>query len=128
MTRDYATKQPFKKRKPSPPTAYSLQVQDLSFPAWALLSIGFLIGALLMLGYHHWQTTSVPVPQVVASVPEQTPSPAPAPKVEVDRFDFYTLLPNMSVEVPEIEPTKENTQTTNLDSSSAAISRYQQHN
>lgn len=51
---------------------------------------------------------SKPATQDTRSVKQETPPPAPSAEVKEERkgvaFDFYTLLPEMEVQVPEPEP------------------------
>ncbi len=104
MTRDYKNAG---SRKPAPQP-----------PGWVWLSLGLLIGLAIALlvylgGYNISElrnSRSAPV-QPEASPPADTrsvskppqPQTPPAPAAAKPRFDFYTILPEMEVAVPEQE-------------------------
>ena len=69
-------------------------------PPWLLLGGGLLIGIASVLGFNvakevEWGTLwgGAPPPKTASSEPAATP-----------RFDFYTILPNQEVVVPDLEP------------------------
>jgi cell division protein FtsN len=79
-------------------------------PAWMWLMTGILIG--LGLAYYLWSKGFIPQPQVDAtvteeSVPADTEEVAPATgEPKKSRYDFFTVLPEMEVIVPEQELSK----------------------
>ena len=79
-------------------------------PAWMWLMTGVLIG--LGLAYYLWSKGFIPQPQVDAavtekSVPVDAEEVAPATgEPKKSRYDFFTVLPEMEVVVPEQELTK----------------------
>ena len=76
-------------------------------PAWMWLMSGVLIG--LGLAYYLWSKGFIPQPQVDAvvteeSVPVDAEEVAPATgEPKKSRYDFFTVLPEMEVVVPEQE-------------------------
>lgn len=87
---------------------------DSFLPPWAWLTLGMIIGFFLF-GLIYWKALR-PEP----AAPLHTAKQMPAPQVEVEdavledeeslameseptRFDFYTILPNMSLETNEVE-------------------------
>jgi cell division protein FtsN len=80
-------------------------------PAWMWLLTGILIG--LGLAYYLWSKGYIPQPQADSSVAEESAaqgSPANAEEVapameeqKKSRYDFFTVLPEMEVVVPEQE-------------------------
>ena len=79
-------------------------------PAWMWLMTGVLIG--LGLAYYLWSKGFIPQPQVDAtvtgeSVPVDAEEVAPATgEPKKSRYDFFTVLPEMEVVVPEQELAK----------------------
>ena len=79
-------------------------------PAWMWLMTGVLMG--LGLAYYLWSKGFIPQPQVDAIVTEES-APADAEEVapatgepKKSRYDFFTVLPEMEVIVPEQELSK----------------------
>lgn len=79
-------------------------------PAWMWLMTGVLIG--LGLAYYLWSKGFIPQPQVDSIVTEES-APADAEEVapvtgepKKSRYDFFTVLPEMEVVVPEQELSK----------------------
>jgi len=79
-------------------------------PAWMWLMTGVLIG--LGLAYYLWSKGFIPQPQVDAAVTEES-VPVDAEEVapatgepKKSRYDFFTVLPEMEVVVPEQELAK----------------------
>jgi len=77
---------------------------------WGSLAVGMLIGLVIALGaylYIQWNTPvseiSRPPKEEVATKPSVTSSKPSAVEVEPEksRFDFYTLLPEMEIFIPE---------------------------
>jgi cell division protein FtsN len=77
------------------------------FNGWIGLAVGLAIGLAVALGVHlHYRNLEPAVPQPAADVP---PASAQAPEVpaavaeseEAPRYDFYDILPNQELEVPE---------------------------
>lgn len=79
-------------------------------PAWMWLLTGVLIG--LGLAYYLWAKGYIPTPASelpqASSADQQSPEPAiaddllqPESKPEKPRYDFFTVLPEMEVVVPE---------------------------
>ena len=79
-------------------------------PAWMWLMTGVLIG--LGLAYYLWSKGYIPQPQVDATVTEDSVTidaeeVAPATvEPKKSRYDFFTVLPEMEVVVPEQELSK----------------------
>jgi cell division protein FtsN len=79
-------------------------------PAWMWLMTGVLIG--LGLAYYLWSKGFIPQPQVDAAITEES-IPVDAEEVapatgepKKSRYDFFTVLPEMEVVVPEQELAK----------------------
>jgi len=79
-------------------------------PAWMWLMTGVLIG--LGLAYYLWSKGFIPQPQVDAAITEES-IPVDAEEVapatgepKKSRYDFFTVLPEMEVVVPEQEIAK----------------------
>ena len=85
-------------------------------PGWVWLLTGLSVGLLVALGVYLYNsnqqiTQEKAATQAESSIPEDNkPKPAPKkpatvepPKEEEPRFDFYTLLPNQEVVIPEGE-------------------------
>lgn len=74
-------------------------------PGWIWLLGGLAIG-LSVAGYFYWQNREHAAPPPAAPAPKPT-APNTQEKKEIDaskpRFDFYTILPEMEVVVPEAQ-------------------------
>lgn len=116
MTKDYAKNKhaQFQTQTHSKNIRSRLQGESVSFlPSWAWLTIGMTIGFFLF-GLLYWkvllpkeQTVPEPTPVQQQVTTEETNTTVgaketePTPTTEPTRFDFYTILPNMSVEHTE---------------------------
>jgi len=123
MTKDYAKKNHTRTRNGNSNSRYNDNASFL--PPWAWLSIGILIGFFLF-GLINWKmlknktlttiTELHPAQAVIETTPATTPieqqaiTQAASPNTEVPvedlsnqttRFDFYTLLPNMNMEIAD---------------------------
>tara|TARA_R110002110_G_scaffold65206_4_gene179959 strand:+ start:44512 stop:45222 length:711 start_codon:yes stop_codon:yes gene_type:complete len=128
MTKDYAKNKSneFQNRARTKPGHNNRYNENASFfPPWAWLTTGIAIGFFLfaLLDWkvldHNATNKPVQTPQQasqtitieeapVAPVSTETNSvPIEDLSSEATRFDFYTLLPNMSVEMPEVPPANE---------------------
>ncbi|MFK7954564.1 MAG: SPOR domain-containing protein [Lysobacterales bacterium] len=74
-------------------------------PAWVWLLLGLAMGIslmvfLVMAGFVRQPESDVPVPKPIAREADELVTPADEPKNE---FDFFTVLPEMEVVIPENE-------------------------
>lgn len=96
MARDYKPRAKLDRRKTTPGWVWLL----------AGLAVGLFIAFLTYL--HGTRAPEVPVPaqidKPVESAEEAVPPPAPEPPAK-PRFDFYTILPEMEVVIPEQDVT-----------------------
>jgi hypothetical protein len=109
MTKDYANKN----LHPTPTArahyGTTAATPKPRWPSWLWLGIGLILGCLLsiglgqQLGRFPWQ-----IPDPALSLSADFPNPNPTPStIESEperkpRFDFYTLLPNLDLEVPDV--------------------------
>lgn len=93
MTRDYAKRT----RRPSGARNTRHQPSRKTLPGWLWMVGGVLVGALVMTVADHLRNPP-PEPMVVESAPAAVDDGAPKP-----RFDFYTLLKESEVIVPDEE-------------------------
>jgi cell division protein FtsN len=103
VARDYKprTKGP---RKPPP------QREQRSLPGWIWMGAGFGLGLAAAYGVHAYHTGGLPSAAVAGLAPsvagprEPRPRPPhPTREASRTRFEFYSLLPEMEVVVPETE-------------------------
>lgn len=90
-------------RRPS--SAHARRGNSRTLPAWLWLAIGMLLGLLLAAlviwaGLAPGLREDRSTPQPVADNTEATPEPAAPARQE---FDFYTVLPEMEVLIPDSE-------------------------
>ena len=88
------------------------KVQPEPYPGWVWmlfgLSIGLAVAGAIFVKYRELvnplpQVTAVPASMASGLDDRQPAAPAPAPPPE-RRFDFYDMLPNFEVIIPEQEP------------------------
>lgn len=80
------------------------------WPVWAWLGLGVLLGVVLMavMFGREWapllRKNNLPQPNPEASAPPQTePAVAEAPPKKRNSYDFYSVLPEMEVLIPDAE-------------------------
>lgn len=107
MTKDYANRRRFDLKASRMPNGMKLM-------PWIGGGAAIVLIAGMLLAYQQFFKSSTPAHSVdlrssAAPVHEKAPSETHTSiaKQEAPRFDFYTLLPNMTVEVPELEPEPE---------------------
>jgi len=121
MTKDYAKKQAFKSARVR---EVSHDSNTISLPSWVWMLFGLLMGGATS-GFFFWKlvysnnaSTVPPAPTIIVNSKEEnkpkiTDAIATLKKIEQNektnqqaeeepRFDFYTLLPNLSVDVPDV--------------------------
>lgn len=110
MTKDYAKKRPTKKtfrgNGQSKVSAHPL------IPGWVWLFIGVFMGVgLAIFLFWKWGQNyqyQPPAPPIVVSESDSAPVEDKSFEEEKPRFDFYTLLPNLKVDMPDVAtPTQE---------------------
>ncbi|MBV1930201.1 MAG: SPOR domain-containing protein [Porticoccaceae bacterium] len=96
MAKDYANKSP-KKRKPAARNKARKPVVKAS-PRWPWMLGGFVLGILTMVLIQRWENPQQDIAQTIDGIVgnEDTQSIKP-------RFDFYTLLPESEVTIPNTE-------------------------
>lgn len=91
---------------------------DQEYPAWSWMIFGLAIGLSVALAIYIKDRSPGSTVRRVAEPPARTASPAPAPSTidnkneqaakpattDKPRFDFYNMLPNFEVVIPEQEP------------------------
>ena len=103
MPRDYANSSP-KKRKPSARSKASTRASNTrkpvakSSPRWPWMLGGFILGVLTMISIQRWENPQQDIAQTIDDIVggEDLASLKP-------RFDFYTLLPEDKVTLPDTE-------------------------
>jgi cell division protein FtsN len=92
--------------------------RDPEYPAWSWMIFGLAIGLSVALAIYIKDRSPGSGVRRVAEPPARTASPAPAPgaidsnnekatkpaTADKPRFDFYNMLPNFEVVIPEQEP------------------------
>lgn len=97
MASDYANTAG-KKRKAAVRKTKRTPVASPATGRWPWLFVGFLAGILTMASIQHWDNPASDISRALDEITGAEPSE----KVE-PRFDFYTLLPESEVIVPETE-------------------------
>jgi cell division protein FtsN len=86
-----------------------------SVPGWLWLSTGLALGLFVAMlvflsGKREEMRASMPVPASVDSAPPSQPTPLPEPPPEIKpQYDFYAILPQKEVTIPEEELTAPDT-------------------
>lgn len=96
MAKDYANK-PLKNRK----TATRIKARKplaKASPRWQWLLGGFTLGILTMVLVQGWENPQQDIAQTIDSIVTNKDTPPVKP-----RFDFYTLLPEAEVTIPNME-------------------------
>jgi cell division protein FtsN len=100
-------------------------------PAWIWLLTGILIG--LAMAYYLWSKGYIPQPEVDQSASSERTGQgavagddevAPASKESKSRYDFFTVLPEMEVIVPEQELDQQRRQEAQAEPGAADQTRY----
>lgn len=100
-------------------------------PAWIWLLAGILIG--LGMAYYLWSKGYIPQPEIDQSVSSESSGQgsvedgeemAPASKESKSRYDFFTVLPEMEVIVPEQELDQQRRQQEQADPRTADETHY----
>lgn len=97
MASDYANK-PGKKRKAAVRKTKRAPAAPLATRRWPWLLVGFVAGILTMASIQHWDNPANDISRALDEITGAEPSENVEP-----RFDFYTLLPESEVVVPEAE-------------------------
>lgn len=108
MTKDYAKRKRFDNHKRISFNLQNFKNIIINDQKKRILVIGLIatIGllGLMMAARYYWQSKSTVQNIFISTTPKNTPSTvATVPEQESPRFDFYTLLPNMTIELPEQE-------------------------
>lgn len=117
MAKDYANKQKAKlhaRTREAYARSSSHRQPNFSIPAWIWMMSGILLGLLLAAGlYWRYQSPSHPQAAMATVLPTKTKpnqttkknSKKLAAETNHSRFDFYTVLPAMTMEIPSEEDT-----------------------
>ena len=115
MTKDYAKrKNTHYTSKPSSRGSKAIWQENTKsiLPPFVWLSLGMIFG-LLIAGATYWKLNQFTIHTKIPSLIQTDKKSAPVAKLdtkeskktaEATRFDFYTLLPNMNVELSELNP------------------------
>lgn len=102
MTKDYAKRKHSTNSSNSNSRGKRSNAPKSALVSFIWLSLGMLFG-LLMAGFIYWKTHQIRTPVSVDNygAPVQALKDVQIEKSSATRFDFYTLLPNMGVDVGE---------------------------